>query len=1326
MATTPEPDLPSTSLATASEANHNSTRLTRDDRIRVLTLRDAGLTYSQISSQLQISYRQVQYTCQSQQTTPKKARGQIPKLSETDVDKIIEWISSSKRTRRMPYYKVVQELELPVGTAALSRALKKRGYTRCKALAKSPLSDQHKRVRLAWALEHINWTVEQWNRILWTDETWVTPGFHTRIWVTRKAGEELDETCLRTAHPRERGWMFWASFHGDAKGPCLFWEKEWGTIGSESYRERIVPIIDGYTRLMNRQPSTFLQLMQDGTPGHASKDTIEELQSRNIYPIFWPAFSPDLNPIEAVWNWMKDWIQEQYPEEETLSYDRLREVVRASWDALPEQFLKDLIDSMQARCQAVIDAAVTHSPWSEWFHSVCTERIFQPISGHQPERPYGGAAPLKTAKVLAGRGLIVNGTRSSYWPMNILRCKSGTSRARHLVKSREFRLQLKLKSKTPLCCTLAWIRSRLKISEIVHVHSTSKRSTFAWSLKSPSGRTRDRSQSRDVRTASRSPAPTPRTVSTSKKYYDSDSAEEGRRNKRSEYSSHSSRSDKRSSKYDDLTDSEEEYMAKERAKDRYYHSDSEDDRSKISSTKRGLQDKVSEYTSSKTSSRYKNEAEKDRAYRNSGHGRSHSSAYHSDSETGSDSDLSALAYGDAPNHMKPQLYQSAQDPRSSRESISSKLASKLAGASYRLDDSAHDRPGSHPSYAKPDQFAYQQPNAPVHAQPGQYADPRIQAQINSGQIPPMLPPNWAPIPPSEMPGYVPPGAHPQTTQSIPGAFPGGYPATSGPPPTTHYPQSQGYTATQSYAAPGQYQYANPDPNIRYTSKTNDRQAYTATAQNQFATNKPSYTASNEPQFLDIAPGRSRAESVGRQGRPHSLSVSSNLSVGGGMSAAGGRPPASPLLEAYKGTYQSISPMPSPIARPVGLARDSDISDLEELGGSSGSDRRRKYKYSRSRDERKEKEREKERETEKEKDRRRHSRHSSSHAGGEEIITITPGSSRKKVLFYEPEDDAIALKDALSRHSGIDTRPLMEILPNLSSDQILALRAEYKKHAKVHNKGINIAKHIKLKLGNTSFGKVCYATALGRWESEAYWANCYYQAGTSRRELLIESLIGRSNAEIREIKSCFRDARYSDSLEKCMKSELKADKFRYAILLALSEQRQSSKEQVSSREVQEDVVALRRAVTAREGGETAMIDIVLLRNDAHLREIMRVYDHAYKSNFAKDVIKKSQNLVGETLVHVLNGAVNRPMRDALLLHQAIRESHSSKERSELLISRLVRLHWEPKHLELVKEEYRYRYKERVEEAIAQEVITSSGGSEWGEFCIELARSSSKMA
>ena len=124
MPTTPEPPT-APEADSGAESKPYSTRLNRDDRIRILTLRDAGFTYLEIATMLHVTHDQVQYTCQSQRATPKKARGKTPKLSEEDVDRIIEWISSSKRTRRMPYYKVVRELDLPVGATALARALKK-------------------------------------------------------------------------------------------------------------------------------------------------------------------------------------------------------------------------------------------------------------------------------------------------------------------------------------------------------------------------------------------------------------------------------------------------------------------------------------------------------------------------------------------------------------------------------------------------------------------------------------------------------------------------------------------------------------------------------------------------------------------------------------------------------------------------------------------------------------------------------------------------------------------------------------------------------------------------------------------------------------------------------------------------------------------------------------------------------------------------------------------------------------------------------------------------------------------------------------------------
>ena len=68
----------------------------------------------------------------------------------------------------------------------------------------------------------------------------------------------------------------------------------------------------------------------------------EKLESRGIRLIFWPAFSPDLNPIENVWNKMKGYLQHYFSED--MSYDQLRAAVREAWDAVGEDYLRDWLN----------------------------------------------------------------------------------------------------------------------------------------------------------------------------------------------------------------------------------------------------------------------------------------------------------------------------------------------------------------------------------------------------------------------------------------------------------------------------------------------------------------------------------------------------------------------------------------------------------------------------------------------------------------------------------------------------------------------------------------------------------------------------------------------------------------------------------------------------------------------------------------------------------------------------------------------------------------------------------------------------------------------
>ena len=663
--------------------------------------------------------------------------------------------------------------------------------------------------------------------------------------------------------------------------------------------------------------------------------------------------------------------------------------------------------------------------------------------------------------------------------------------------------------------------------------------------------------------------------------------------------------------------------------------------------------------------------------------------YHSDEE---DEDEEPASY-----HLNPSRFASeSEESDSSDESVDERLAygdlpgerkSRLDGykfwsSSPRVSDSqphsggggpgAHtgghgepaEEPGQHPSYARLNPFKY--------ANPLNYLQ-----SSHTGHSPttttttPASPSNWAPVPECEMPGFVPPSSQAEG-HSMPGAFPPpdashGYPyvSQSGRPlsvpasaaynpashATVHHRTSSGETNVMpAYANPAPFQYAQLDPNIRYSSKNSTKPftysttpqyshhgrhhsssggtkpTSTSTADVKHSATKHHYpqgssgsSGSHDPRYVEITPGSRR------HGRSHSHS-------GNNLSVAKPDPsfrPASPMQEPYRGTYQSISPMPSPIVIPT--RAEDDISDAELEPHKSDEGRFKSHRRKKSKDDRSEhKESRHEGSSHKrERSRIRHDRHHSSQSlEPDNVVLISPGASQqqKRVSFYDPAPDARAMKEALSHTRHIDYKTLTRILPHLDSEDMLDLRKEYKHHVKLHGKGINMAKHLRLKLGSTSFGKACYATALGRWESEAHWANCYYQSGSSRRELLIESLMGRRNSEIRAIKECFRDSRYVDSLEKCMKAELKADKFRTAVLLALDERRQSEREPLDRELVGQDVYDLHRALVSPDGGETAMIYIIVRRSDAHLREVLRRYEKGYRQNFAKAMIAKSQNLV----------------------------------------------------------------------------------------------------
>jgi hypothetical protein len=140
-------------------------------------------------------------------------------------DALQEYISSSRKARASTAK--VLGADFGVSRMTILRALLRLNYHRVKPTFKPGLTDRMRAARLAFALEHRDWTLDGWRRVIWTDETSVILGQRWGIeMVWRKPDEVVEKTCIRPRWPAYMEFMFWECFCYERKGPRHIWDKE--------------------------------------------------------------------------------------------------------------------------------------------------------------------------------------------------------------------------------------------------------------------------------------------------------------------------------------------------------------------------------------------------------------------------------------------------------------------------------------------------------------------------------------------------------------------------------------------------------------------------------------------------------------------------------------------------------------------------------------------------------------------------------------------------------------------------------------------------------------------------------------------------------------------------------------------------------------------------------------------------------------------------------------------------------------------------------------------------------------------------------------------
>ncbi|GFW33354.1 transposable element Tcb2 transposase [Trichonephila clavipes] len=272
------------------------------------------------------------------------------------------FVLSAKRNRRTTAQQVANQFlaasEKHISRTTVARRLRRGGLYARRPVVCVPFTRQHRTARLQWCREHHNWTEQDWACVLFSDESRFSLSSDCRLQlIWRESG-----TAYRPENIQEKdryptcSIMVWAGHM--INGRTRLYVVANGTITGQRY---IDEVLLPHVRLFRGAVEDKFVFMDDNATCHRTLDVQDCLDSKGIQRLVWPARSPDLNPIENLWDALGRQVAgRNYP---LTNQNTLIRALTEEWDKLPQQLLDNVVQSMVRRVVCCITLHGGHIPY---------------------------------------------------------------------------------------------------------------------------------------------------------------------------------------------------------------------------------------------------------------------------------------------------------------------------------------------------------------------------------------------------------------------------------------------------------------------------------------------------------------------------------------------------------------------------------------------------------------------------------------------------------------------------------------------------------------------------------------------------------------------------------------------------------------------------------------------------------------------------------------------------------------------------------------------------------------------------------------------------
>uniref|UniRef100_A0A8C7K8B0 Transposase n=1 Tax=Oncorhynchus kisutch TaxID=8019 RepID=A0A8C7K8B0_ONCKI len=248
-----------------------------------------------------------------------------------------------------------ETLNPSISAQTVRNRLREAGLRVCRPVVRQVLTRRHWHQRCLWAQTHRCWTRQDWQKVPFTDESrfCLTRG-DGWICVYRRRNERYTEVCTLERDQFGGGGsvMVWGGVSQHHRTELVVIA---GNLNAVRYRKEILPphVVPFL------QAHSDMTLQHDNATSHTAHSVRDFLQDRNVSALPWPEKSPDLNPIEHVWDLLDRRVRARAIPPRNVQ--ELASALVEEWGSISQQELANLIQSMRRRCTALLNAAGGHT-----------------------------------------------------------------------------------------------------------------------------------------------------------------------------------------------------------------------------------------------------------------------------------------------------------------------------------------------------------------------------------------------------------------------------------------------------------------------------------------------------------------------------------------------------------------------------------------------------------------------------------------------------------------------------------------------------------------------------------------------------------------------------------------------------------------------------------------------------------------------------------------------------------------------------------------------------------------------------------------------------